>query len=197
MKRIISKWTLIFFTLVLTGIVAQAQSDSASEKLRYPNELPNLRLYASAKWRSIVPYVSTRDDVERILGAPAHLYDQRFYIKKFDDYLVGYEYDLDWIIIVSYIAEGGSLPVSLVGHVSEISLYPRKRISLHGVKFPPAFTRSTYENSKIELTVYYDKFGLKYSIYSRVSAGDAHEIGDLEAIEYGVSDEDEAKAAHP
>jgi hypothetical protein len=197
MKRIISKSTLILFALVLTGIVTRAQFDLSREKSRYPNELPNLQLYESAKWKSIVPYVSTRDDVERALGAPARVYDQRFYVKKFDDYLVGYDHNLDWIIIVTYIAEGGSLPPSLVGRVSDISVYPRKRISLQGMEFPPAFTRSTYENNKTELTVYHDKFGLKYSIYSRVSAGDSHEIGDLEAIEYGVSDEDEAKAAHP
>lgn len=197
MKGIISKSTVIIFTLVLTGIVIRAQSDSAREESRYPNELPNLRLYESAKWKSIVPYVSTRDDVERALGPPARVYDQRFYVKKFEDYLVGYDHNLDWIIIVTFIAEGGSLPPTLVGRVSDISLYPRKPISLQGVEFPPAFKRSTYENDKTELTVYHDKFGLKYSIYSRVSAGDGHKIGDIEAIEYGVCDEDEVKAAHP
>lgn len=197
MKTVIAKSTLMVFTLVLTGMVAEAQFDSKSEKSRYPNELPNLQLYASAKWIAILPYVSTRDDVERILGAPARVYDRRFYLKKFDDYLVGYDHDLDWIIIVTYIAESDSLPPSLVGRVSDISLYPRKGISLEGFEFPRAFQRSTYENNKTELTVYSDKFGLKYSVYSRVSAGDSHKIGDLEAIKYGASDEDQAKAAPP
>src|SRR5947199_7394214 len=120
MKRIIFKLTLILFALVPTGIVIRPQSEPAHEKSRYPNELPNLQLYSSSKWKVIIPYVYTRDDVERILGAPARIYDHRFYVKKFDDYLVGYDHDMDWIIIVTYIAEGGSLPGAFVGGVANI-----------------------------------------------------------------------------
>ena len=77
---------------------------------RYPNELPNLKLFASAKWRSVIPHVSTRADIERIMGEPSRIFDPRFYVPKFDDYLVGYDYDKDWIVEFIFIASCVSEP---------------------------------------------------------------------------------------
>jgi hypothetical protein len=190
MKQIIS-----LVILVTALIVANAQQLSSEGKLRYPNELPNLKLYQEARWNSILPNVSTRDDVERILGKPLPIYDERFYVEKFNDYLVGYDYDADWIIFVHYWGEGGDVPASAVGRVADITLHPRKRVSLRGVKFPSAFSASGYidRRSKSEGKTYYDSSGLTYSIYAKDTSDGRHLEGDLKVIVYGPPDKADEK----
>lgn len=181
----------VLLSLLLTGAVTASAQSRAEKTVRYPNELPNLQLYAKGKWQLIIPYVSSRTDVERLLGTPTRIYDSRFYVTEFDDYLVGYDHDQNWVFVVTYVAGDCASP-ALVGRVANITLYPRQRISLQAVNFPEAFSRSTYENGKIAINVYSDKFGLRYSVYTRVSVGDGHNVGDLQAITYGASSEEES-----
>src|SRR5712691_4144990 len=68
MNRFTSLVVFMLFALIFT--VGQAQQLSAKGGRPYPNELPNLKLYQDAKWKSVQPYISTRADVDRILGEP-------------------------------------------------------------------------------------------------------------------------------
>lgn len=195
MKKIICHMILLFALLFMT---VKAQQPRVEKPPRYPNELSKLKLYQSAKWKNIVPHVSTRDEVEQIMGEPEPIYDQRFYDKKFNDYLVGYDYDSDWIVMISYIGEYGDLR-HLVGRVFDIRLYPKKRISMEGVKFSSAFIPSSTIDRvhNEEFTEYYDKFGLYYSIYAKNSPDGQHLAGDLKLIKYDVADKEEESESAP
>lgn len=180
---------LIAYTLLAPAfVVGQAQQVSPDSESRYPNELPKLKLYRDAKWSSIQPYVSTFADVDRILGEPLLVYDDDLH-----GYVEGYKYDPDWTIVVNYLAKGGDLPDSVAGHVSHITLYPKKRVSLVGTEIPVAFIRYSYTDRKGEGTVYYDKRGLRYSVYAKDSADGRFHAGDLNQIVYGPSEEDTEK----
>jgi hypothetical protein len=181
----------LFMFLAATFALGQIEQSSFKGSYIYPNELPQLKLYQEAKWSALEPYVSTRADVDRILGEPVPVYDELL-----RDYVNGYEYDGEWKVVITYIGQGGDLPDSLVGRVSHITLYPQKRVSLRGVEFLPTFSRYTYKDrrdSNVEGIVYYDKFGLRYSVYSKDSPDGRVHAGDLYLIIYGPSDEQTAK----
>jgi hypothetical protein len=94
------------------------------------------------------------------------------------------------------VDKGGDLPDSLAGRVDQIILYPQKRISLAGVKFPSIFRSyeySDYRDPKAGGYVYYDKFGLRYVVYSKDTADGRFHAGDLAAILYGASDDETEK----
>jgi hypothetical protein len=193
MKRNISQAILLFFTLALFVVVARAQSGSSNKKSPYPNELPGLALYRESKWKSIEPYVSTRADVERVLGEPMPVYSESMRA-----WTMGYEYDHDcpdWRIIIVYIGEGGSLPDSLVGHVLNIRLEPKRRVSLKDTVFPEVFLKGYSKDrvNKKEFFTYDDSDGLHYSVSAKDSADKRIHKGDLEVIIYGASEETEAK----
>lgn len=186
MKRAIS---VALFILLVAPLVAAQSERSSTAVSRYPNELPVLQLYQQAKWKAIQPYVSTQADVDRILGQPVSLYQ-----KSRGQYVNGYEDDPDWTIIVSYLGKGGDVPASAEGRVSHIYVYPKKRISLKRADFPPIFKRLSLRGGHDgETTVYYDEFGLRYSVHEADSADGSIRAGDLEVIIYGPSEADVEK----
>jgi hypothetical protein len=189
MKKLACNIALLFALLCVVG---QARQTPLPNTSHYPNELPGLKLYQSARWKQVVPHVSTRAEVERILGEPEPIYDQRFYDAKSNDYLVGYDYDADWIVIITYMGEYGDSR-HLAGRVSDVRLYPKKRVSMRGVKFPPDFlaSRTWIKDRSEEYTDYSDKFGLYYSIYAKDSPDGQHLAGDLRVIGYRAPDEEE------
>ena len=179
---------VVFMLLAATLITAQADHSSKAGS-PYPNELPNLKLYQQAKWKAIQPYISNRADVDRILGEPVSVYQ-----KSFGGYVNGYEDDPDWTIVVFYLGKGGDLPASLEGRVSDITLYPKKRVSLKGAEFPPAFRKySSRDDADVQTTVHYDEFGLRYSVYATESTDGSFHAGDLKLIIYGPSNADTEK----
>jgi len=187
MNKLASLVAPIFLALIFT--VGQAQQLSSKRESPYPNELPNLKLYEDAKWKSLQPYISTRVDVDRILGEPVLVYDETLH-----SYVNGYEYDPDWRIVIAYVGKGGDLPNSLNGRVSHITLYPKKRVSLEGVEFTSAFRRYIYgTDGGMTGTVYYNEFGLRYSTFVKDSADGRFHAGDLNLIIYGPSDADTKK----
>ena len=180
--------SLVYVLLVVAFIIGQGEKLSSETESRYPNEMPTLKLYREAKWNAIQPYVSTHADVDRILGEPLLVYDDLLL-----GYVEGYEYDADWRIVMDYLGKGGDIPDSLEGRVSHITLYPKKRVSLEGVKFSAAFSRYLYTYLSEEVMVYYDKFGLRYSVYAKDSTDGRFHAGDLKQIIYGPSDEATSK----
>jgi hypothetical protein len=192
MNKLTSLIVFMFCTLAfVTGQAGQAPSPSESP---YPNELPNLKLYQQAKWNTLRPFVSTIDDIVKVFGRPMPVYDNQL-----QTYVGGYEDDPDWTIMISIVDKGGHMPDSMTGRLDAIELYPKKRVSLVGVDFPSCFYRDVYTDSRdsnIEVTGYYDKFGLRYSVYSKDSADGRFHAEDLKSIIYGPSNEDIEKYTH-
>jgi hypothetical protein len=174
MRKILSFTLLALFVLLPVAMTGQIQSE---RNIPYPNELPHFKLYEKAKWKELQPLISTEEDVHRILG----------------DVRASYEFDPDWLILLSFVGKGSSTngrlwPESLTGRVSNIMLRPRKRISFKKVVFPATFKKGygSASHTKSAWHVYSDGSGLQYYIFSNKVEG--HEVGDLYKIEYGASE---------
>jgi hypothetical protein len=104
----------------------------------YPNELPGFKFYAKYLY-PLHPLGSVRAEVVMVLGS-----DQRIEAGKW------------WI--------SSAFSVS-IDRLSFITITPRQRVSMLGVKFPVAFTHSlggVSESGGCSCDVYSDKFGLQY-----------------------------------
>lgn len=186
MNKLINVLVITFVALA----VAAAQTESQSKQPRYPNELPNLKLYQDAKWNALKPYVSTADDADKLLGKPVRVFDYRL---QRDDW--GYDCDPDWTIFVDVLGGDPDLADSVRDRVVHVYLNPKKRISLVGADFS-AFKSYSYMDSRdpnVGGTVYYDKSGLRYSVYAKDTPDGRFHAGDLESIIYGPSDEETAR----
>ena len=158
----------------------QTQRSSAQQSNAYVNELPSLRLYEKAKWKSIVPYESTRADVGRILGKPAPIMVEGI------GWIAGYDSDPDWKIVVLIIGGGPGCSPLLIGRVSSIFLWPKKTISLKGVMFPSEFDRSGGRKDGIDYMLYRDSSGLVYVVADSDSADGRIHAGDLLKVSYSA-----------
>lgn len=108
---------------------------------------------------------------------------------------MGYDSDPDWTIFVDVLGSDPDLTDSVRGRVVHVYLNPKKRISLVGADFS-AFKSYSYTDSRdpnVGGTVYYDKFGLRYSVYAKDRPDGRFHAGDLESIIYGPSEEETAK----
>jgi len=162
--------------------VTAATRQSPERQVAYPNELPNLKIYEHAKWKTLKPYVSTFDDIQKLLGKPVPVYDELLHT-----FFAGYQDDPDWIIVIDVVDRNAELPDSVVGRVLTIELYPKNRVSLVGADFS-AFRGATYSANQEVFTSYYDRFGLRYVVYEKESADRRFQVGDLKRIDYGPSD---------
>jgi len=182
MKQIVS---IILFTFCILVASSAGQLPSKSES-PYPNELPNLRIYQEAKWNALRPFVSTEDDIRKLLGKAVAVYDEALHT-----YVPGYQDDPEWTIVISVVDKGGSLSDSVAGRVYDITLYPKKRISLLGADFS-AFRGDTVidQQGNEESTAYHDEFGLLYVVWAKDTADGRFHAGDLKEIIYGPSRED-------
>ena len=176
-----------FTFLAVLLVLAQAGQAPSKRGCPYPNELPTLKLYEEATWNRIKPYVSTVDDIEKVLGKPVAVYDELL-----QTYVPGFQDDPDWTVVIDVVGENGDLPPSVAGRVMSIELYPKKNISLVGADFS-AFRGYTYKEGNEEARVYYDRFGLRYVLCAKDSADERFHAGDLKRIDYGPSDEATAK----
>ncbi len=186
MNKVINVLVITFVALV----VAAAQAESQSKQPRYPNELPNLKLYQDAKWNALKPYISTFDDGVKLLGEPVRAFDDRLHRSDW-----GYDYDPDWTIFVDILGSDPDLTDAVRGRVLHVYLNPKKRISVVGADFS-AFRAYSYTDSRdpnVGGTVYYDRFGLRYSVYAKDTPDGRFHTGDLESIIYGPSDEETAR----
>jgi hypothetical protein len=189
MKKI--TYSILTTLLALTFIGGQAQQRPPKGKVRYPNELPHLKLYQESRWKSIVPYVSTEEDVEKVLGEPVPIYEEDS-----TTWVYGYDYDPNWTIVISYVGD----PIdSIAGRVAEITLRPGGRVPMVGVTFPSAFHRGDVidDSRKAKFVAYQDKYGLRYLVYAKDAADGRSLAGDLDSVSYGVSNEEEKKHRSP
>ncbi|MFN2510567.1 MAG: hypothetical protein ABR568_03880 [Pyrinomonadaceae bacterium] len=191
MKKIICLIVIMLFAL--TFIIGQAQQSLPEGKIRYPNELPHLKLYREARWKSIAPYVFREEDVEKVLGQPVLVREEDS-----ATWVYGYDYDPDWTIVVSYVGGSDSLD-PIAGRVAEITLRTRRRVSMRGVTFPSAFHRGkVIDGSRnAEFVAYQDEFGLRYLVYAKDTVDGRFRAQDLDSISYGASNEEEEKHTDP
>jgi len=177
--------------LLVVPFTAATQAQTTVEKTNpYPNELPSLKLYRDAKWNSLRPYVSTEDEIHRVLGQPEPFYDELLRTE-----IAGYDGGFNWTIVVGIVGKGGDLPDTVIDRLDHITLYPKQRVSLVGADFS-AFSITGFYNSKAKTTLYSDKFGLRYVVYAEDAADGSFHIGDLKLIEYGASQEATERLTH-
>ena len=177
--------SLVVLLVVGFGSVGQTKRSAAEGANPYPNELPTLKLFGNSKLKSLRPYVSTQEQVHKVLGEPSPFHEPLHPA----DVVAGYDFHFNWTIVVTIVGQGGDLPDSVVDRLAHLTLYPKQRVSLVGADFS-AFTRgATLYNSDKELTDYSDKFGLQYVVYSEDSTDGTFHAGDLLFIRYGASDE--------
>jgi hypothetical protein len=159
---------LLTVSLVTIGAYAQATRSSTA----YPNELPHFRFYAKYL-DPLRPYVSDRAAVVRVLGSTQ-----------------GVELS-HWRIQPLFVGKGrdSTVRAEVVGRLASLNIRPKQRVSMLGIKFPPAFSSSMGGVSEINVScdVYSDRFGLQYWIYSE-DWRDGKK-GDLHEIVYGPSEE--------
>jgi len=160
---------LLTVTLMMIGLYAKATRSSTA----YPNELPHFKFYAKYL-EPLSPYVSDRAEVVRVLGSTE-----------------GIELS-HWRLWPLFVGEGSTSnghawAQDVTGRLASVVVKPKQRVSMLGIKFPPAFSRGPGRVSEINVScdVYSDSFGLQYWIYSE----DWHDgkKGDLKEIVYGPS----------
>jgi hypothetical protein len=129
-----------------------------------------------------VPQVSTKEDVDMVLGKPVPIMIDGF------GWIGGHDYDPNWKIVVFYVGKDDGRPRSLVGRLGSVCLWPKRRISLNGVAFPPVFEKSGLRDERgVDFTVYGDGLGLSYSVYDHDSRDGRIHAGDLSQISYSAS----------
>jgi hypothetical protein len=177
MKIFLTLTMLIVFTLVPISLAGQSKSKSKRIE-RYPHELSGFKLYAKGKWKSLRPFVSTRDDVYRVLGEPSPVFAP---------------YDDDWQVIVHYFESGSTngrpWGQSFKGTVDNVAFHPRGRVSFGGIIFPRVFKCGdiNVSHTPAPLTACSDGTGLSYEIYTGDSDDRSIRKGDLRKIVYGAS----------
>ena len=177
---------LLVVAMTLSVLLTDGGGQTSSvSKAKYPNELASLKLYDESDWKAIVPYESTKEDVEGLLGPAKPIRDKRFYVQNQNDYWAGYEMENGWILIVTYLAKGG-VPENLIGRVSHITLYPTVNIEVRNTDIPKTLKNYSLRDNGVRKCVYFDEFGLRYTF--RLTTGP--ELI-LESVRYGASDERE------
>jgi hypothetical protein len=173
-----------FLTLVvLLFLIIPEPTNCISPRNPYPNELPGLKFYLKYL-APLTPYASDRQLVVHVLGS-----DQGRELKR-------------WRIMPLFIGEGNEIDGhpwahDVTGRLASISITPKLRISMLGVKFPAQFAHSVGGLSEVNVScdIYRDSFGLEYWLFAEDSR--AGKKGDLMEIEYGPSKEIERKVVGP
>ena len=131
----------------------------------YPNELPRFRFYRTYL-APLQPYISDLALVVKVLDS-----DQGIELRR-------------WRIYPTFLGEGvwGD---DVEGRLASVDIEPKQPVSMLGVKFPPAFTRTQSRVAEINLLfdIYSDGFGLQYWVYA-----EGVKKGDLWKIVYGPSE---------
>lgn len=145
------------------------------ETLRYPNELKGFELMKTSKLKSLLPNISTEEDVIQALGRECvHSRKVPF----------GCKLDENWNVEFHYV-----LPI--FGPLYTITFYPRHRISFSKVRFPKSFEKLNGHITHLPINVdkflfYGDDYGLEYAVINQSGDRD-YKKGDLFYIEYGLS----------
>jgi hypothetical protein len=202
-----TKPTKILAGLFIALMICSVPLTATSQKLDpYPNELRGYRFYATEKWKSLQPLVSTMADVRRVLGAPTEASDMSHFTKPYPGDAAAKEpvftYDLgqDWQMLVYFVRycfddDGPTLPRSMDDRLCSIDLVPKKRAPFANIKFPPVFAKKHVTAFDGAWDEFADGSGLVYAVYSTRSQYGDRRAGDLFRIKYGASTEALARYA--
>lgn len=184
-----------FCVLLLCLILATAakNQDTTTPTSRYPNELPEFRFYESASWRSLVPLVSTMNDVRRVLGSPKEAHDVSEYTKPYPgdetawEPVFTYELNGDWKLLV-YFARycSHNVPKNAPGdRLCSIDLLPRRPLAFDPSRLPKTFAKAHIRAVDAAWDEYSDGTGLRYEVYTTHTIYGSEKPGDLNRISYG------------
>jgi hypothetical protein len=189
--------TLACGLLVMYGTVRADNPAQASGGEPYPNELKDYQLYRDAKWKSLMPLVSTMADVRRVLGPPEDPRDIADYTKPYPgdnaakQPVFSYRQDANWETIIYFGHNCNWLPAGLQNafpdRVCSIELVPSKRRSFRLVTFPPVFRKQHITAVDAGWDEYADGSGLVYEVYRTQTRYGRTTPGDLNRIVYGPS----------
>jgi len=166
--------------LIGSVVLALLSNETPAVEQSYPNELPGFKFHATARWRTLRPFLSTANDVKALLGSPEPVF---------------FDAGPEWKYIVYYWGENGHcdgkpFPKEIVGTVISIELVPKARVSFRDVRFPDTFEKTERFSSHDPVgswDAYSDDFGLSYEVYNQDSERGSEHAGDLKSIIYGPS----------
>lgn len=143
-------YTFVFFLILPFSVWAQGYS--------YPNELNGFEFFRKGKWKSLVPYFSTREDVRKVFGS---------------DCSKRCSYDKNWKIRVGYIHQSWRSPSfepcvapEVLGKMERLFFYPKNPLSLKDAVFSESFQSETLwiSHDISPVTAYFDSEGLGYML---------------------------------
>ena len=184
---------------MLIGLVLAAHPCLAQNLVpsRYPNELPDYRFFNSAKWRTLVPLVSTMADVRKALGDPAEA-SENYGLDPYPGDAAAkrpifiYDMDAKWRLYVYFAGSRGDhpkIPDRLHDRIFSFEMLPRDPLPFR-IKFPAVFKRRDVMAADASWDEYTDGVGLSYNVYKSYTPYGHTKPGDLDRIVYGPSPEE-------
>lgn len=188
MKPLSLAVNLLVFLLTVTAVSGQQYS--------YRNEVRGFELFQNGSWKTLVPYVSTKEDVEKVFGQSCEK---------------ACDYDGNWRLVVMYVGPvwGYSqkyqkgvqcVEEKMFGKYSSLIFYPKRRITRDKFRFGKQFDKGMGGDSHGVPSVshyYADSLGLIYQFSAENTYDKRYRKGDLVSIQYTSSVEDYEKHGRP
>lgn len=194
-----TKLTIIFIFLLAFAVSVSAQVNP------YPNELEGFEFFRNGILKGFTLGVSTKEDVKRIFGEECN---NQIELNELNSTTNGCDYDKNWKIMFTYLDLGmefdvdngsiGSPKLEFYGRIWDITLIPKKRISVNKNEFSKVFkpwtgkqvwcSNSSYENDNCSWSknkFYQNSNGLTYAICIKDSKKQCKK-GSLNWIEYKI-----------
>lgn len=174
---------IILLLMMSTSVWAQST-------VPYPNELPGLRFYQTAKWRKLNPVLSTIADVRALLGNP----DKATDLANATGPYPGDEHVTSVVFTYSRVMQGWDILIYLrnscgvdaeTPRLCSVDLLPHKRTPFAQMEFPSEFVRKHVTAVDAAWDEYSDGSGLRYEVYSTKTPYGNELPGDLNRISYG------------
>lgn len=163
----------------------------SAQEYTYSNEIKGFEIFKRGKWKSLKPFVSTKEDVIKIFGQDC---------SKLCDY------DENWRFQVIYVGQCSSYSESkkawvprvddeMLGKYSNIIFYPKKQIKHNKLRFGKDFSKFQQEVSHSlprKTIIYTNNKGLIYKVAGENVKG-KYQKGDLVLIIYSWIDSEYEK----
>src|SRR5689334_12121102 len=154
---------IIFLLMMSMSVWAQGTTP-------YPNELAGYRFYQTAKWRNLIPALSTIADVRGLLGNP----DNATNLAKAAAPYPGDGHVTSVVFTYSRLMRGWDILIYLSNRcglstktpqLCSVDLLPHKRTPFAQVKFPDDFVVKRITAVDAAWNEYSDRSGLRYEVY--------------------------------
>src|SRR5690349_22447363 len=159
---------------VIICLLAVAVCTLGQTSKRYPHEMRGYQLWAKYNLDTLNPGVSSKSDIEAVLGAAMNKCEAPY-----DNRLTGCKLNEDWDVEYTQID-------SDLGKLNTVTFYPRHEIRFSRSMLPGGFTlgyRKILDTIKATRFIEYsDSFGLKYVVVNE-SGDPKYKKGDLFYIE--------------